>query len=316
MDLESPERQSGINRVVNATLQQEAEVLKHFRELFERNDTGYYEREKNEAEDEIIRDVLARLPDFIREFGGMPIANLGSEHIHIVDESKLSEEHQKLIQHERGWYLATYQAAFVVPDASRLRTAEAIVHELMHFSSFTSLSLVGGELPEGAPPPIRAGDKALLVRRIGLNIFNEANTRRFLRDFDEAVIEELTKRFDARHFDQMVSLSEEYSERKKIRSGVNNPEEIAAVLTRQLETGAWQTEIFRYAYPKQRERLNALMRDIYQFNPGRFRSTEEVFKVFAEAILSGRLLKVADLIEETFGKGAFRELALDTVRTG
>jgi len=63
MDLESLERSSGINRVVNATPQQEAEVLKHFHELFERNGPEYYEREKNEAEGEIIRDVLAQLPD-------------------------------------------------------------------------------------------------------------------------------------------------------------------------------------------------------------------------------------------------------------
>jgi hypothetical protein len=104
--------------------QQEAEVLRHFRELFERNNTGY------EVEAEIIRDVFAQLPDFIQGFGGVPISNLGPEHIHIIDESKLSQEQQKLIQNGRGWYLATYQAAFVGPDASRLRTAEAIIHEL------------------------------------------------------------------------------------------------------------------------------------------------------------------------------------------
>ncbi len=165
----------------------------------------------------------------------MPVANLGPEHIHIVDESKLSEEQQKLIQNERGWYLATYQAAFVVPDASRLRTAEAIVHELMHFSSFTSLSLLGSELPEGTPPAMRAGEERLLVRRIGLNMFDDLNAKRFFRDLDEAVIEDLTKRFDACYFDQTVSLNEEYSEREKIRSQVTHPEEIAAILTNQLD---------------------------------------------------------------------------------
>lgn len=208
--------------------------------------------------------------------------------------------------------LAAHQAAFVVPDASRLRPAETIVHDLMHFSSFTSLSLVGGELPEVAPPPILAGDKALLVRRIGLNIFNEANTRRFLLDFEEAVIEELTKRFDARYFDQTASVSEEYADREKIRSRVTHPEEIAAVLTRQLENGEWQSEITGYAYKKQRDRLNVLVKEIYERNPGHFSSTEEVFKVFAEAVLSGRLLELAHLIDQTFGKGAFRKLAFET----
>jgi hypothetical protein len=170
---------------------------------------------------------------------------------------------------------------------------------------------VGGELPEGAPTPILAGDKALLVRRIGLNIFNEANTRRFLLDFDEAVIEELTKRFDMRYFDQTVSLSEEYADRERIRSRVAHPEEIAAVLTSQLENGGWQSEITGYAYKKQRDRLNVLVKEIHERNPGRFSSTEEVFKVFAKAVLSGRLLELARLIDQTFGKGGFRKLGFE-----
>jgi hypothetical protein len=181
----------------------------------------------------------------------------------------------------------------------------------MHFSSFTSFSLLPSELPEGAPPIVRAGEKELLVRRIGLNIFDDVNARRFFRDLDEAIIEELTKRFDSRYFGQIVSLSEEYSERKKIRSGVNNPEEIAAVLTSQLENGEWQSEIIGYAYKKQRDRLNVLVKETYERNSGHFTSTEEVFKVFAEAVLSGRLLELARLIDQTFGRGTFRKLGLE-----
>jgi hypothetical protein len=50
------------------------------------------------------------------------------------------------------------------------------------------------------------------------------------------------------------------------------------------------------------------VKETYERNPGHFTSTEEVFKVFAEAVLSGRLLELARLIDQTFGKGAFRKL--------
>jgi hypothetical protein len=149
MDLEAAERQSGISRIVNATSQQEAELLTHFREQFERNETGYYERQKNAVETEIIRDVLARLPQFIEEFGGTPIRDLDQHNIHIIEESKLSGEQRNLIQGERGWYLAAHQAAFVVPDASRLRTAETIVHELMHFMQLHFSLARGWRTPRG-----------------------------------------------------------------------------------------------------------------------------------------------------------------------
>lgn len=78
MNQESLKRQSGISRIVNATSQQEAEVLTHFREQFERNETGYYERQKNAVETEIIRDALARLPQFIEEFAEHPYGILTS----------------------------------------------------------------------------------------------------------------------------------------------------------------------------------------------------------------------------------------------
>jgi hypothetical protein len=61
-------------------------------------------------------------------------------------------------------------------------------------------------------------------------------------------------------------------------------------------------------YKKQRDRLNVLVKEIYERNREHFTSTEEVFRVFAEAVLSGRLLELARLIDQTFGKGAFRKL--------
>ena len=77
MNQESLERQSGIDRIVDASPEQEAEVLKHFRGLFENNDPTYYERGKNEADAEIIRDVLYVCQTLSGNSVGRLLLNLG-----------------------------------------------------------------------------------------------------------------------------------------------------------------------------------------------------------------------------------------------
>lgn len=60
------------------------------------------------------------------------------------------------------------------------------------------------------------------------------------------------------------------------------------------------------------DRVNALKiscRELYEKNRERFSSPQDVFRVFAEAYFSGKLLTLARLIERTYGKGAFRFVA-------
>ena len=58
--------------------------------------------------------------------------------------------------------------------------------------------------------------------------------------------------------------------------------------------------------------MNTLIGEIYVKNSESFSSEEDVFKMFAEAVMTGRLLKVARIIEKTFGKGSFRQFGIDT----
>lgn len=57
---------------------------------------------------------------------------------------------------------------------------------------------------------------------------------------------------------------------------------------------------------------NSLIDDLYNKNAGSFASREEVFNLFARAVMTGRLLSVARLLEKTYGKGSFRELGEKT----
>ena len=55
------------------------------------------------------------------------------------------------------------------------------------------------------------------------------------------------------------------------------------------------------------KRFNLLLEEICKKNP-EFSSTDQVFDIFAKAVMTGKLLKVARLIEKTFGMGSFREI--------
>jgi len=53
--------------------------------------------------------------------------------------------------------------------------------------------------------------------------------------------------------------------------------------------------------------------EIYQRNKGEFGSEEEIFKTFAKAVLTGRLMELARLIDNTYGKGSFRKLGISSM---
>ncbi|MEK7508328.1 MAG: hypothetical protein AAB568_00535 [Patescibacteria group bacterium] len=112
-------------------------------------------------------------------------------------------------------------------------------------------------------------------RRTGLNVYVakdkeelEKGQKSYFSDLDEAVIAELQIRFT-----------------KKFLGGDFEP-----------------------SYAAERKFLKSLIKKIYEKNRGEFESKEEVFKLFADATISGRLLPLARAVEKTFGKGYFRDL--------
>ena len=61
-----------------------------------------------------------------------------------------------------------------------------------------------------------------------------------------------------------------------------------------------------YPYHDERQQFNALVDELFERNKEDFESREQVFNLFAEATMTGKLLPIARLIEKTFGKGSFK----------
>ncbi len=134
---------------------------------------------------------------------------------------------------------------------------------------------------------------------------------------DEAIITELTMRFDWEYFSQFPELASEVKERQRVidaesqRSG-DNKSKLKKILAnleeRHDENGNWTATLKGYSYDKERASLDKLIEDIYEKNKSEFSSSEDVFTMFAKSSMTGRLLPVARLVEKTYGKGSFRML--------
>jgi hypothetical protein len=281
--------------MVGGTHEDQREVLGALQHVWESGETIEGEREKTPEEHEIIRQVLERMPAFVGDYGAHPLA-MEPDQIRFVDIGRLSEEEQQRLRRsgDRGTFAPLKQQIVIVAEGEKLRDAEAVVHEVLHAHSFVSYTL--------APD-------ALKHRRVGLRMFSRGEETVYLRGLDEAVIEELTRRFDAAYFSAIGPLRDSVEHRERFRQGVKrDAEDIAAVITRQRDDGMWETTVHEYAYSRERERLWELCTRIRERVPG-FSSDESVFRVLAKALFTGRILEVAHMVERAYGNGGYDRLA-------
>jgi hypothetical protein len=68
------------------------------------------------------------------------------------------------------------------------------------------------------------------------------------------------------------------------------------------------TNFEHIGYSEQRHVFTYVCNEIQKQFPDQFKTEDDVYKVFLNAHLNGRLLPIARLVEETFGKGSFRIL--------
>jgi len=61
-------------------------------------------------------------------------------------------------------------------------------------------------------------------------------------------------------------------------------------------------------YPQERKVFNILTDKLYTKNADQFSNREEVFTVFAKAMLTGNILPVGRLVDRTFGRGTLRRI--------
>ena len=304
-------RESSVFRVVGGTLEDERIALEYFESILEEQPFGSFGKEKTKEEVEFLELLNERMKEFIQDNGGYPI-DINNKAVHIIDENRLDNEWGTEL--ERRHFTAGFSpdkqgiGIRILPneDSPKLLLALRAVHEMLHFSSFFSFTKTNGE--EGAKYRLRRGGLGVVVK----SEEGERKYEKFFEGVDEAVITELTKRFDKKYFDKFPYLQDELEARRKYIADANILEsfkdDVASYNFYEDKQGNKRVSLISHTYDEIRSELWNTINEIYENNKDKFSSPEDIFKVFTNAVLTGRLLPLARLIEGTYGKGSFRKM--------
>lgn len=115
----------------------------------------------------------------------------------------------------------------------------------------------------------------------GLRLTSADGQKSWFEDMDEAVVATMTERY---YRDQVLRNSK---------------------FSDQLAKEGEEPDFGRQ---EERSRFSTLVIEIWEANPGRFRSPQEIEDIFVRAHVTGRLMPAAGLVEKSLGKGSFRRL--------
>jgi len=306
-------KDSGINRIVGVDPKDEKGILKFFKNNFENNELGINEKEKTPEQLTLLSRMNEEMAEFLQHYG-LQALKVPPENIHILDTSKFTlEEVEKMQEKHKGFHSAFKQSIAVLRDydENKLLFMNTLVHERLHLEVFDSYQK---STPKDGHFALHKGDEKtyLNIRRAGFSIGTKDGKDLYFRDIDEAIITELQIRYGKEYLQKWPELESEtkaredfvqYLARKDNLSIEEARERIAGVRVRGNETQG-----ITFPYHDIRINFNQLIDQLYEQNKEEFSTKEEIFDLFAQGTLTGKLLPVARLIEKTFGEGSFRAL--------
>lgn len=150
--------------------------------------------------------------------------------------------------------------------------------------------------------------------------------KKYFTNLNEAVTEEATIRFASKLFDNKL-FSEERKQTKKLMAKYPNAQSdsggpfftnntYCADIDKKKTWGQAIGRMFgrermiaeAFTYPDERKILNTLIDKIFVRNPEKFKDREEVFEVFCKSMITGNLLPMGRLIDNTFSHGTLRKI--------
>lgn len=257
------------------------------------------EYEKKPYEKLAIKQINDVTNSLIEEFGLTPF-NVPERNIHIIPEKLY-----KQIEKNNETTATTFQdKQAIILNAEKLvhpfDRVSSIFHEIIHLKNFLAI-----EVHEDLYKPYQSGLKVSAsqkkAERIGFfTVFSGLN---------EAVVSEIQKRYFWQIIKKNQFLTKEYNwqisnqaqefKEKIAKEKSITPDEIIWVS----KDGKYYNQ---FPYYEQRKVLNYIVKSIYEDNREKFKSIDEVMKLFFQSYFDGKLLRIAKLIEKSFGRGSFR----------
>lgn len=309
-------RQHGMSRIIGSDPAKVKATDLHYQNKFLDQAPEVFEEEKTPEWTRVLETIIKKMPEFIRAYGGQPVGEIKPEHFHLANMDKEGAQTSDFsvlsAPHSGGVFKPFLQRVGLKQNlpleslkGNLLLQADIAAHELIHFHAFQSVETNQKESGE--------------IRRIGLGINSKKRGKLFLNSLNEAITEELTRRFDDFCFCDIPELQSGLEERnhyiaEKYQSSQwpEKIDEILLIFKKEDSQGRETKKELPRRYKDVRRTLQMVINAVYERFPGKFSTKEDVFRVFAKAALSGKLLELARLLEATYGKGGFRRVAEGT----
>ncbi len=310
------EKFSSFERVVgNISEVEKEQILRDKGERFDDQsfeDLRGKEREKTPEELQII-SLANEATNEVRQTYGLEDFDIPPENIHVITEEAWPREKSA------AFFNSMLQGVAMREKLSNLAFMKTVFHEMLHFKSYNAAQITTGENPE------------LDEYRLGLTVHTRDGRKMYFVNFNEAVTEEMTRRF-ARKLLNNPLFADEIKQTKEVMG--KHPQAVTAsgeplfdqdtFYAETQGSKSWRESVDRlfgklfgssvkistegFTYQPERKILNTLIDKILERNQEKFKDREEVFEVFAKGMMTGNILPVGRLIEKTFGNGALRQI--------
>ncbi len=288
-----------VERVAGGTERDKKEVLETLAERFESQDHKELEGIAIEKNPEIIKaiSVADRATSAVLEKYGIDAGSIDANKVHVIKRDAWPSD-------DAAQFIFSHQCVLIPESENYMKQAYRLSHELFHFKSYQA----GQILPDER-----------MDYRVGLTVKTRDGGQTHLTPLNEAVTETLT--IEAFRSDVFQT---EYAEEIKKSQAImqQNPEAqnedgqplftdqtFFAELGPELDDGSHDIFTSQFTYQSEREAYQLLVTALYEKNHEKFESMEEVMRLFVTSTFNGDLIKIGKLIDKSFGKGSFRQLA-------
>lgn len=235
-----------------------------------------FELEKTEKDLELIRFAEESVDRIFAEYGRSKVIPVPLSNIHILKEGGTEGYTEGALI--GGGYSSTKKNILVDRNASDLKFSLALFHELAHLKSYSAVQIIAND--DGRSSRVES-------YRSGLQVNSRDGSMAYLKDFEEAIIGYFTKVFYENSIKKDGRFKGEVEEVEKNGDMVDTSRE------------------------EELERLHGVVDAIFFHNRDAFQTKEEIFNLFVDAQINGNLMKLARVIEKTFGEGSLKKI--DTI---
>src|SRR4030042_2537224 len=314
------EKKSSVERIVGYSDEQKEEIKEILEQRFKKQDfeeieeteefEGLKEKESKKTPEQVkIINLVDEETNKLLAKYDLPEFKIPSKNVHLFSEKNY--EDLRGIKGAKGAFLSpASQSVFISENDSKMMFLQMVFHEFIHFKSYQAFQKEIG------------AEESPQMYREGLRVSSRDGKRWYFRNLNEAVTEELFKRFYFQTAKDNPAFKKEIEKTEKIKDsflrGAKNNEEremlenIFIFMPVQRKKDKRFIEEIRegvpFTYPKERKMFDDLLDKLYQKNQDKFKGKEEVFDIFAKSMLNGNLLPVGRLVDRTLGKGSFRKI--------